>query len=811
MPAAAELTRRGLINKASGLVLLPRFRPDFATLTEQSEAPSDPFLLGQQVSLDTRGKVVVSNLFTGVEKQFQLPVGDIFGVPKISPNGETAALWCAEPRVRRSSLFLANLANPNVPPEKIFESTGSDETAYIRWSPDSQWVNVTHGTSREPVWKLFFLPEKKQYWSEYYSGGTVTFSPNGRWMLEAKTEWRMLFDLQTKNVTRWRQPMTGYPFDTWSPDSSMVAFITTDGRNRNLLCMTSPETDQFIIVGTGSTPFGFSPDGRFLVYLETETPATFSVFDKNMGRKRTIASLSNLHQGTEVVFLDETRFRMVTVELISNNRIMQPVYTVSVVNAETGKVENKRQIKLDDVRLFSRYLLSDPPLFTNSDWISGVSLRPENPTLYAISLETGYVLKTTNITSVATGYSDTQLFVLQQQAAIRTPKDEIFLPRNGKLHQLESTETAQLLQVGVPQKAISIPHHVLESLPTGENLKFILGDLVTADGKTWWYLRDNKRYTVRDVNKFINNSRFDRRKHIVPDWALQPVEVGEEQIGEKDFFLDWDGTPKEAQRDGGRMILFISGYGTNSESHAETWDKIMRYLANHGWKYTQFLNGTYNVEVAPYTHDIVPQNYDGEHTKRYPPQNLSRFNLSLTRYKRLFPRTKIIIIGHSLGGHFAVNLALRHTDAVETVITLDSPLGGVNLDRLGFLATLVTPAMGVQSIREWLSEQIGQDTSEYLIDLYERQSGRARAEGQVQELARNSVKVFTLENTDDWFVTPDVALLDNSLHEVNGQPVQLGWQLGHTPFGGSATEIFTGHGQILRDRDVLRTIATILS
>jgi len=791
MPAQSELTRRGLINKASGLVLLPQFRPDFATLTEQSETPSNPFLLGQQVSLDSRGKVVVSNLFTGVERQLQLPVGDIFGVPKISPNGETAALWCAEPRVRRSSLFLANLANPNVPPEKIFESTGSDETAYIRWSPDSQWVNVTHGTSREPVWKLFFLPEKKQYWGEYYSGGTVTFSPNGRWMLEAKTEWRMLFDLQTTNVTRWRQPMTGSPFDTWSPDSSRVAFVTTDGRDKNLLCITNIEANQLQVVGTGSTPFGFSPDNRFFVYLESDVPTRVAIFDTTTGRKGTLANLSNFYQGAEVLFLDNTRFRMVTHEVVGNNMSRQDMAASSVVNAETGQIEEQKRIKLgDDIRLFSRYTFPDPPLFTNSDWISGVSLGVENPTLYAISLETGDVLKTTNVTSVAAGYSDTQLFVLQQQAAIRTPKDIVYLPKNGKLYQLAGQGTAQLLQIDTPDKTINIPRHILESLPQGETLGFVLGDMVTADGKTWWYLRNNKRYLISNPDKFIANLRFDRRKRVVSEWALQSVEVGDESHEGKEFFQDYDGMYKTAQQDGGRMILFISGYDTNSEKHAGTWDKLMSYLVVKGWKYTQYLNGTYNVEVDPYTHQIVPRKYDEEHTKRYPPENSPRFDWLLTRYKMLFPRTKFILVGHSLGGYMAFHLAQQHMDAVETVITLDSPLKG--LDR-----TLWNEYADV------IAGSLGKDCGEYLVALGDNPNTVREVEMQAIRLTENGVRLFTFANEDDWFVRKGVALLDGSVQSL--------WQLGHFPFGNSVTEIFTGHGQILRDRGVMQTLAAILA
>jgi pimeloyl-ACP methyl ester carboxylesterase len=300
----------------------------------------------------------------------------------------------------------------------------------------------------------------------------------------------------------------------------------------------------------------------------------------------------------------------------------------------------------------------------------------------------------------------------------------------------------------------------------------------------------------------VEKQGFNRRAFVLAPTVLRKIPVGEvpEPKGVKELgWLDWDGRLVEFQPYGGRMIIFMGGYGGSSFSQSEAFRWIKEKLVEKGWRRTQFLEATYKIDINALPRgEIKPQDYQPEDTKLDPMLSVSKLRLELRRYKELLPLTKFILIGHSLGGFIAFEAALAHTDAVEAVITLDSPLKGV--DR----------SFWSESVDKIIIDFMGKEVGEYLVKIGDDPATAEIVENKAKKLRSQGVRVFTITNKDDIFIPSWVAVLENSDTEYEGEKIQLIWELGHEPFESFGVgELATGHGQTLEDPAVLELIAKI--
>lgn len=382
-----------------------------------------------------------------------------------------------------------------------------------------------------------------------------------------------------------------------------------------------------------------------------------------------------------------------------------------------------------------------------------------------------------------------------KEGDIFTSGGKTFIFKDGKRHLIENEEAVGYFQGNRSALAEGLTPLISES---ESKISFLSEDVIgNKDGL--WYLRNLKRYKIQNWDWFKERQRYTKVPISIDKGIIEMIPVGEVpgpkegQLG----WLDWDGTLKEFQPYGGRMIIFVGGYDGNTTSQLEAFAQIKAKLVEKGWNERQFLEATYNIDIDTRRKLVLPTAYFSENTKIYPPQSFSKMRLELQRYKEMFPLTKFVLIGHSLGGLMAFESAIGNEDAVETVITLDSPLKG--FDRALW-----------NELSDHIVQFMGHEVGDYLVPMGDDTEKVAQQEQKAQQMRDRGTKIFTFANKHDWFVRNKVAVLDKADTLFDGREVALVWELGHFPATSFWGDLVFGHGQILREAEFLDYLVQLL-
>lgn len=785
--------------------------PPGAPENQEQRVSSEVSVFGVSAEFTDNGNVVISSI-DGRRKEIKLPplaeFYSHYGGMAFSPDGTKLIVWrdSHDKGKEGYSMFLVSPQTGELKP--VFSSFVRSldylpRVIDLEWSQNSKKLRIAsghHGRGKGIVVDI----DTEQALFEYRGGIYGRFSPDGNWFARVEEK-----DLEVRRIS------DGYRFIirnndsfSWSPDSSSLVF------NRCLMwkdgvwgpeCMYTQLALYDLVKGEQrnldySEPYAvpfFSPSGEKVFFRQrANTRLThFSVLNVRDGKNSIIDLTRFVDQGFELVNWDWRFYGEETVLGYGGKRNDPRLYFfwIDVANGSVKKQQWLSPGRDESVKFKSLF---------DAGMIFEVWNKSANRWEYRIApiTERGGQLEIVQriplLRSAEPFSHGDDLFAVLREGNQFRVGEQNFLFLGGRKYLIEHEESAEYFG----GQRDSIPEGLAWFIPEGEKIGFLPGDVVGDKDLGIWYLRNGKRYKIQNWDRFVERQRFDRGVWPVPAWVIERIPTGEvpEPILGREGILDWDGKIKEYQPFGGRMIIFMGGYAGNTTSQLEAFQPIKTRLIER-WSERQFLEATYKVEINAPRKLIVPRAYFSQDTKVYPPQSFSKLRLQIERYKQMFPMTKFILVGHSLGGPMVFEAAAAHTDAIEAVISLDGSIEGIDKAFLIEVPELLDPVVSA----------LGDDVIGYMNVLGDDSVRRQEQEDKALWLRGRKVRVFTFSNDDDWLVRNRVAVLSSSDSEFEGRPVRLIWQLGHFE-PRSVEDLLSGHEQILKEESFLEELARIL-
>lgn len=782
MPFAERLTRRGALELAPKLFVLPTLIPPDQTVQKEAlENQSGYIVLGQAIGISQEGVISLVNFAGNKRVTLGLPQGYAPTSLRMSEDQDFVGITAGSQR----GLSLFTLDLPTLSLDQIPLNLPPGPYGSVRLSGDNRWAGITNGSPMDMSAKIIDVNTKDQLWFSRSDGSPLSFSQSTPWVGVRQPGEIVFIDLesQTAKSVQLSQPTDSQPTEIiWSWDGQTATF--TSDRKIYLFDTRSQEVEQ---IGTGTRAIGPVGPASVLI-IESELPWTqYAIIDITTQEKRRLRTLPQYFAGASMTSTDRT------LTLATKS----PTGNLNVFEFDTANLRTRYEKTIPlpkNAVVPSRGNFNSPRLLHSWEWVL-YSTIDNGVRWHAVSYITGQTISLSPTLPGNLMLGDIAISPIPSGGPIPvSTAKRPYIINNSARYALDPN-TQYTFKHYVP--FASTGRSAVEGLPEGEDgsLDFKQGDLIT-DETAWWYVR-NGIYPINDVEKFKAGTRFSGNQTKIPEWSLGELNFGKEPTLRGNSVLYWDGTLKDSQPDGGILYLFLSGYLTSSQDHDNTWKYLEDRFEERGLGKRQRLAGTYNSEVNPSTGSLVIEPYEAFHTKKHPLENLKRMDTFLTDLKRRFPRSRVIGIGHSLGGFMLFNGALRHPDLFEAVITIDSPLMG--LDR-----SYWSERMDV------LFDIAGKECGEYLVELGDDPSTPNKVYTDGLSLRESGVSVFTMTNEDDLFVRKNVSVLASSNTSYRGQNIQLVWQLGtYGGYGLSLRELVTGHGQMLRDREIANTILKI--
>lgn len=787
--------------------------------TEREQAQTQEVsVFGVQAGFNPRGNLMLSGIDGQTREIVLPPVGEfLYGKVEFSPDGSKIALW------RRSlnpgkpgfetGIYLVRLRGGNIIPlSPEFLDPKGEEVNLMTWSSDSRRLAI--GAGHHGGGKTVGIDvEARQALFEVFGSLFGKFSPDGNWF--AKEVGR---DTEIVGMDGKIFKIPNAANFAWTPDNKGIALISCTnwmetawgdicqkGRLR-IFDLASGRLGREIGMADAKERPVFSANGQKLLF-KSDNPedSGLRIYDLTNGKTQ------GIYIYPRIAVVDEgwrKEFHESGLVLLYQEGEGLYFRNIFWVNPDNGEVVSYQRAEIEKGRLNDYISTKDiSALYV----IYGVKRdKSDRVELYRAPINFkvfDYVLegvKTGSYVPQREG-NTIELFGLLKDGNRLISGDRQFLFMGGRKYPIEHTETAEYFG----GQAESLPEVLVAFIPEGENISFRPGNAVgDKENKDFgiWYLRNGKRYRIQNWEWFLRGQRRppETEPVSVDKTILERIPEGEPTLVQKEGemgWLDWDGNFIEFQPYGGRMIIFIGGYDGSTSSQIEAFRQIKEKLVEKGWRRTQFLEATYNIDIeALHRGEIKPKEYKSEDTKLDPMLSASKLRLQARRYKEMLPLTNFIIMGHSLGGLEGFEASLGHTDSTEMVITLDSPLKGV--DRAALNEHFGPDIDGIIRV---LGEAVGR----YLVSMAENPAAQQAQEDKTAFLRSRGVKVFTFSNDDDWFVRNRVSVLDNSDSEFEGQSLELIRHLGHLRPRGPG-DFLTGHGQVLQEGSFLEELARIL-
>lgn len=768
-------------------------------------------------------KIFISDLMDGQTREFSLP----FKSPQeqfslsLSPQEDKLAVCIPEEKSYAGTyrLFILDLSAGIFKELRRGRNTLSGK---FGWSPDGQFLFF-----QGPYESLYVFDSstKEILLEKDKETSAVGFSPDGQWFLtssynsKAEIDRIEAFNFKSRESLTVLETTSIIPEVKWFPNGS--TFATLD--NERGLVIFDLSSRQKKVLPYGKDAFQIAPDGKTIIFYEELVPiegdVKIGVLDLETGQARSVLRTREMYPG--FIFKEGFSVFSSSSEIIFTKEWMRkyspdPVdYDIKLYkfNFKKGTLSPHVTLRVDNHMFFERLL--------NTNWLLLSSLynneelgfpRPDKKLefirkwyFYSLASGKSYQIGETKEKEVPLGFKPcfSATFLPDGNLIKSSLSGQKFYFTQGRKYPL-APNTAKLL--GGMEK--SVPQRTLEQIPESLNkLKFQGGDLLLEKNGSRWYLRDGKRSEVPNLERFQTNVQFNRQKYEIPPEISKRIPEGQDPAKElgkfliKDKFLDWDGHFIEPHPEGSVLLLFVKGW------HSQTWmelgfPKMKEFLGKYGWTEGRMAEFTYNAQKLPGDGlGLAP--YSKDHTTVSPVSSCQYLEWQIERYKKMLPWTNIILIGHSLGGWLAFNAAWHQAEAVRAVITLDSPLKGVDKTKIG------------DKGEELLRQLWGDDVAQFL--LISNETTRFVAERQSQFLIEHGVDVFTFASTDDIFVSHEVAFLENGSQGLAGSPLNLRFPMGRIPglenpqeFIENWGELISAHGTVLRHPLVLEAISKIV-
>lgn len=149
---------------------------------------------------------------------------------------------------------------------------------------------------------------------------------------------------------------------------------------------------------------------------------------------------------------------------------------------------------------------------------------------------------------------------------------------------------------------------------------------------------------------------------------------------------------------GERVIVFVQGLYTGMENGRTSvgplgehrFATLRQAFRNAGFPDERLLDFSYNGGLVDESGRWAPDDYDCLDTDRPTAESVDRLDEMLRAYRRAHPKAGFVLVGHSLGGYIAFELAEREAQrsdkvGLSAVVTIDAPLLGANADKQAVL------------------------------------------------------------------------------------------------------------------------------
>lgn len=786
-------------------------------LREQEKQPRVS-VFGMVAEISNQGHLILSLPMTAEKREIILPpVKQFFtGQATLSPDGLKIGLvreFYDGTQFRFNTLLVWTQTGEVVSllPDLLEEFPGTPRSVGFYWSGDGQKLAVTAGVHGEGR-TIGVDVESGQRLFDVRGAMGGAFSPDGQWFARMHGETNLEL-IGPGDITKVLENASGAY--NWSPDSQSIAWIQCSRWQKpdfypyipscddGTLALYDIKTDQSKLL-TVASPYTksiiFSPDGNTIVYSQPgrsleDRPAIFNLTTSQV----TNIDLISLGIGPKDAYWLSKRLHRQRLVL-------------------TGRLRDDPTSKLLWVGMSSGQVVIQQSLATPGDKQAYVIEVFNDKILYHVEDENGHrsfyvaqitqqdgLLSGVQVGSVSLSHAfnsqEVSLFGLVQDGNYFILKGQYFVYQNAKRYWMEHIETREYLGI----KETILPAVFAYSIPESETpLRFLPGDVITGPDWAPWYLRNGQRYKINNWDEFAQKQRFNRGIHKeLPQWVLDRIPVGQDPSADQarryGGVIDWDGALKEHQPDGGRMIIFIGGYSSTLTTQQEAFENIKRRLIAQGWSNKQFLEASYHVDQnTQIGGEVIPGSFTEEETRFHPLVSVDKIALQINRYKVMFPETKFILVGHSLGGFLAFNAAQGHPDVIESVITLDGPLKGVD-------GSLIYNSPFSDQIVNLMGTVVG----DYLVAQGNSQDFSVKVESDLRLLQTRGVKIFTFSSANDIMVTTPFAQLVGSDNTFEGQDIRLNWDFGLIPSEASLEEIYARHGDVLKREDFLNQLVVL--
>lgn len=790
--------------------------------TEREQVQSQEVsVFGVSAEFTDKGNIIISTI-DGRKQEINLPplaeFYSHFGGMKFSPDGRKLVVWrdSHDKGKEGYTLFLISPQTGEFRPIFSDFMQGLDylpRVVDLDWSQDSKKLRISsdhHGRGEGIVVDI----DTEQVLFEYQGGTYGKFSPDGNWF--ARVEGK---DLEVRRIS------DGYKFTirnngggfSWSPDSQSIVLqkcMRWTGTAWGDICeagmlslynlSTGRATDNIAQTNIKERPV-FSPDGKKILFDAPRSRSEGSGLRVYHLETRRIIPITIPER--VAVFGENWRkiFHKSGLVLVYPTGQKRFFASIRWFDPDTGRTVASQEVWVGrDIKVEIKGIVDDNFIceFTYANGTAELYRAPLNPQ------RNGPIERFLIGPYIPQGPLNRreELFGFLKDGDLLNSDGQNFLFSGGVRRLIEHEETAEYF--GGPKS--SIPEGLTAFIPEGEPVEFRPGDVIGHKDLGIWYLRNGKRYKIQNWEWFKNNQRFNVGENLEfrrGEWTVSRElieripegEVPQPAPGET-FIRDWDGSFKEFQPFGGRMFIFMGGHGSSSEGQKQTFGFIKSLLREYGQSDFHFGEGTYNVMETE--RGLIPLGYSHQHTYRDPLESIRQVELSIQWYKERFPLTKFVLIGHSLGGFVLFNAAYRHADAVEAVLTLDSPIGGIDKSLLTRLTEV-----GDEAVARWAKTFQNSVVGRFLVEAGDNPKFLEEAEAKAWHMISRGVTVITATNDDDILIPSWSAVLQNSVREAEKKGIQLVWQLGHANLeiniGDWSLNFRSGsHGLILGDRDV---------
>lgn len=720
------------------------------------------YLFGLFAKINPRGLLTIEDFSTGKKSETRLSINNSTAL-RFSPDLTRIIAWDPSLNLKDGTVFLIDIDGQKLFPRKVQGGISSPTPeGQINWSPDSRFFALTTGFleggggASESNVRIF--DRNGNFLSEQPRSLAIGFSPNGEWLVMETGQFKLqAFNLTTHKILA---IPPSYPFPAWSTDSKSMVVDTCTALTKELVCMGVSPTVLNLETGRGkvfdlppSQIFKFSPDGGKLFLINENN--NINLIDLSTDISKTVFKLE------EGVIIKDAIFS-------SENEILIAFYRpggkgdgfsaleVIKLNLAEGKVLDRVKIDLKNSNaVFDKFLT--PQWVKLTDFLEFSGPRPPPRKFLLVSLKTG---KTHVLGEAAQDeYADFIPQIITDGDLVEA-RGHKFIFQEKRLYPI-SLPVEQFL---VDASPVPIPSSTIPEISQSENkLGFGNGELLAGNDVNLWYLRNNNRYRVNeDIGDFIQRRHKIMKVWKTPHWVID--RVSKKELPTR-FFKDQYGRTIDGKSP--RLIVLMAGVNSVSEDATATFNSLVASLKSIGWMNNQILYGTYNVDVRK-TDDnkieIIPRLYNQRHSMQLVNYSVQAFSYFLDWIRRKAPLSQITICGHSQGGDIGFSGALSHPDLTCQIITIDSPLKGVD--------QMFLKAQDIDL------DKVGNfwgDAARSYIEIGDDQSFSEVIEKQVLSLQNRGIEVFSFSNSHDGLVRPDRAVLLNSNKRIEEENITLLW------------------------------------